>query len=236
MYIRLGKYHVTYYNLYMPIYKKINKDFFKKWSHDMAYVLGFFAADGYITHNKRGASFWSIDITDKELLYSIKKVIDSDHKITERIRKNNASNIYRLQIGSKEMVKDLGLLGFNARKSSNLKVPDIPKNYIKDFIRGYFDGDGNVWVGSVHKERITQTIVIQVSFTSTSKNFLISLQKVLFGQGLNGGSIYTHKTKNFSRLSFVNKNALKIYKIMYNRKTPLFLSRKREIFERYMRL
>ncbi|MCX6756727.1 MAG: hypothetical protein NTW35_01035 [Candidatus Nomurabacteria bacterium] len=220
----------------MPIYKKVNKNFFKKWSYDMAYVLGFFAADGYITHNKRGSSFWSIDIIDKELLISIKKIIDSDHKITERIRKNNDSNIYRLQIGSKEMVEDLSLLGFNAKKSSNLTVPNIPKKYISDFIRGYFDGDGNVWVGRVHKERKTSTVIIQVAFTSVSKNFLNSIRILLYTQGLVGGSIYTHKTRNFSRLAFVNKNALKIYKIMYNRKTPLFLNRKKEVFERYMRL
>jgi len=236
VYIWLGKCPVIYYNLYMPIYRKVNKNFFKKWSYDMAYVLGFFAADGYITNNKRGASFWSIDITDKELLFSIRKAVDSDHKITERIRKNIGSNIYRLQIGSKEMVEDLGSLGFNAKKSLTLKVPNIPKKYVSDFIRGYFDGDGNVWVGYVHKERKTSTVAIQVAFTSASKNFLISLKDLLHMQGLMGGSIYTHKIRNFSRLAFVNKDALKIYKIMYNRKTPLFLNRKKEVFERYMRL
>jgi hypothetical protein len=80
----------------MPIYKKVNKSFFKKWSHDMAYVLGFFAADGYITHNKRGASFWSIQIVDKKLLYEIRKVTGSEHAISERIRGGNESTMYRL--------------------------------------------------------------------------------------------------------------------------------------------
>jgi len=45
------------YDIRMPVFKSINKDFFKKWSLDMVYVLGFFAADGYITVNKRGDNF-----------------------------------------------------------------------------------------------------------------------------------------------------------------------------------
>ena len=34
----------------------------------MAYVLGFFATDGYITVNKHGGQFWCMDIADKKLL------------------------------------------------------------------------------------------------------------------------------------------------------------------------
>ncbi len=218
----------------MPIYKKVNKNFFKKWSNEMAYVLGFFAADGYITHTKRGTNFWGIQITDKKLLYTIRNTIDSDHIISKRIRPDKKSTIYRLQIGSKEMVEDLSNLGFCARKSNNINIPNIPKKYIADFIRGYFDGDGNVWVGYVHKERKTPLYVMQVSFTSISKKFLISLQKVLHEKGLLGGSIITHKTKNYSRLSFVSKDSLKIFKIMYNRETSLLLKRKKDVFERFI--
>ena len=220
---------------HMPIYKKVNKDFFKEWSHDMAYVLGFFAADGYITHNKRGASFWSIQITDKKLLYEIRKSIDSEHKISERVRDSVGKNIYRLQIGSKEMVEDLILLGFNSNKTNNIEVPEIPKKYFVDFVSGFFDGDGNVWSGYIHKERKTKSLIIQVAFTSCSKKFLISLKENLHEYGLIGGSIYTHKVKKYSRLSFVGVDALKIYKMMYNGKTSLFLERKKQVFEKYLK-
>ena len=60
----------------------------------MAYLLGFFAADGYITLNKRGANFWCIEITDKDLLYKIKDTIESEHKISERIGKGNNKDQY----------------------------------------------------------------------------------------------------------------------------------------------
>ena len=74
----------------MPIHKEVNINFFKQWTKEMAYVLGFFAADGYMTINKRGGQFWCIQITDQQLLNSIRKVIESNHKIGIRLpRKTN---------------------------------------------------------------------------------------------------------------------------------------------------
>ena len=131
----------------MPVYKSVDKNFFKSWTYDMSYVLGFFAADGYLTLNKRGANFWSIQITDKELLYQIRKVIKSEHKIGLKVSKKGHKNLYRLQIGSKEMCNDLRNLGMHEGKTKSLAVPNVPKKYFPDYVRGYFDGDGNEWIG-----------------------------------------------------------------------------------------
>jgi hypothetical protein len=48
----------------MPIYRAKNENFFKKWSPEMAYVLGFFTADGNMLKNKRGAHFIEFNTTD----------------------------------------------------------------------------------------------------------------------------------------------------------------------------
>ena len=178
----------------------------------MAYVLGFFAADGNMIKTKRKTHFIAIQLTDKEIVYAIRKTMNADHTISRRTRSSSERDIYRLQIGSKEMYEDLLKLGFSQNKTKRLLVPDMPKKYFFDFVRGYFDGDGNVWVGEVHKERKTRTLVIQIAFTSVSKDFLISLKNKLHEHGVIGGSIYSHKTKNYSRLAFVNSDALKISK------------------------
>ncbi len=220
----------------MPIYKKVNKNFFKKWTPEMAYVLGFFAADGYITINKRGASFWSIQITDKDLIYKIRECIGSEHKIGERIGKGNHKNLYRLQIGSFEMCEDLEKLGYRENKTKSLSIPNIPSKYFSDFVRGYFDGDGNVWVGYLHKDRLKPDLVIFSAFTSCSLDFLISLKNRLNNIGLVGGSIIKNKD-NYCRFSFSTKNTLKLFNFMYNsidlKKDGLFLKRKAIIFEKF---
>lgn len=221
----------------MPIYKKVNKDFFKKWTPEMAYILGFFAADGYITVNKRGAGFWSIQITDKDLIYKIRKCVGAEHKIGERIGKGNDKNLYRLQIGSKEMCEDLNKLGYRENKTKSLFVPNIPKKYFADFVRGYFDGDGNVWMGYIHKNRSEPDLVILCAFTSCSLDFLLTLKDKLRIAGLVGGSIIKNK-KNYCRLSYSTKDALKLYDFMYNsidlKNDGLFLKRKAKVFERFI--
>ena len=72
----------------MPIYKTKNEDFFKKWSPKMTYVLGFFAADGNMIKNKRGAHFIEFQSTDKEILNKIKKCLKSNLAIGEYQPKN----------------------------------------------------------------------------------------------------------------------------------------------------
>ncbi len=222
----------------MPIYKKVNKDFFKKWTPEMAYILGFFSADGYITVNKRGASFWSIQITDKDLIYKIRDCVGAEHKIGFRKGLGNNKDLYRLQVGSFEMCEDLNKLGLKANKTKNLSLPKVPKKYFPDFVRGYFDGDGNVWVGFLHKNRQRPDLVIFTAFTSCSVDFLTDLREKLNEVGLSGGSIIKNKA-NYCRLSFSTKNTLKLFKYMYNsidlEKDGLFLRRKVAVFERFVK-
>jgi len=231
------------YNIPVPIFKKINKNFFKKWTFEMAYVLGFFAADGYITVNKRGGQFWCIQITDKELLENIKKVIEAEHKISIRLPDKNKPNeniIYRLQIGSIEMCDDLQKLGFSERKTKSLAIPNVPKKYFQDFVRGYFDGDGSIWMGKIHKERKTKHDVLKLTFTSCSYEFIKKLHIELSLFGIEGGCIYKPKNKQFCRLQFSTFNALKLYDFMYNRSIKdfngLYLQRKKIIFEKFKKL
>lgn len=201
----------------------------------MAYVIGFFAADGYITINKRGGQFWCLDIADKKLIYQIKKIIESKHKIGIRKRHGGKYTNYRLQIGNIEMCSDLRNLGFDERKTKRLVLPKVPKQYICDFVRGYFDGDGNVWVGFVHKNRKTKTLSIQTVFTSCSFGFLETLKEHLQNNAVEKGVIRKGKGEYY-RLVYSTINSLKLYNFMYNRlgAPGIFLSRKKKVFEKYI--
>ncbi|OGI76266.1 hypothetical protein A3C57_00175 [Candidatus Nomurabacteria bacterium RIFCSPHIGHO2_02_FULL_33_12] len=220
----------------MPIYKEVNKDFFKKWTHDMAYILGFFSADGYITVNKRGGQFWCIQITDKKLLEDIQKTVRSNHTISERKREINEKTLYRLQIGSIEMCNDLRKLGLFEKKTKNMVVPNVPDKYLGSFVRGYFDGDGNIWMGYTHKNTKNPILTIQTMFTSSSFNFLKQLHSKLLKNILSGGSLYQPKP-NYFRLLYSRNDTLKLYNFMYNGTVKLsrglFLQRKKEVFDKF---
>ncbi len=114
----------------MPIYRTKNENFFKKWSPEMAYVLGFFTADGNMTRNKRGAHCIEFQITDGDLLEKIRIALGSNHKIaTKRRNSKSWKSAYRLQVGSKTIFADLKRLGLTPNKSKTIELPRIPVKY-----------------------------------------------------------------------------------------------------------
>lgn len=218
----------------MPIQKIFNKKFFKVWSPEMAYILDFLFADGNIIKTKRNTYFVGWYSGDHDLLTAMAQSMGSNHKIA--LRKAKMGSVYALQIGSKELFSDLVRLGLTPNKSRRMQLPKIPKKYVGDFIRGYFDGDGNVWSGLVHKKRKTPTLVLNVAFTSASRDFLKKLSNLLKERGLCGGSLYKIKNKECSRLSYNTTDALKLYKIMYNKPHKLFISRKMAVFCEFVKM
>ena len=223
----------------MPIYKKVNKNFFKTWTPEMAYVLGFFAADGSMIKNSRGAHFIEFQICDRETLEQIKNVMGSAHKISIRKpRGKNWKTSYRLQIGSKEIFEGLLKLGFTPSKTKTLTLPNIPKNFFGDFIRGYFDGDGNVYFKKhFAKDRNKERWIFATRFTSGAKSFLTNLHVALKPYGLKKGFILTKSNERGFELVFSHHDSLALYKLMYNnRACSLEMKRKRKTFERAIKV
>jgi DNA-binding transcriptional regulator WhiA len=219
----------------MPIHKEVNQHFFKKWSSEMAYVLGFFTADGNMLHNKRGAYFMEFYITDREIIEKIKKLLESNHKIATRDRRKLNPNYkvgYRLQIGSKEIFNDLLKLGLTPNKSTTVRFPKVPRIYLSDFVRGYFDGDGHVSVSEYQKkDHKSKSKIIITGFTSGSKKFLEGLWNILKeNQSIKGGTLFYAQGH---RLCFSTNDSFVLYNFMYKDSGKLYLARKKVIFEHY---
>lgn len=198
----------------------------------MAYVLGFFAADGSMIESRRGGHFIEFHITDKEILVAIRNAMNSNHAIAARKRANPRHKIgYRIQMGSKELFTDLLELGFTPRKSLTLKMPSIPKKHVSHFVRGYFDGDGCVYFKSLRfTGRKNARYVLQSLFTCGTHNFLVALQVLLQQHGVKGGSLKKKKGGNELMLSHLDSVAL--YRIMYNnlQDSDIYLARKYKLF------
>ena len=218
------------------MHRDLNHDFFKKWSSEMAYVLGFFAADGSMIQNKRGGHFIEFTITDRIVLEQIQQVTNSTHRIAERAQRANHKTAYRLQIGSKKWFEDLSRLGFMQNKSKRLPFPEIPTKYFGDFVRGYFDGDGCVYFSHLkYADRKKPRWVLLTLFTSGCRPFLDSLWNALKIHGIHGGSL-KKKTRGFE-LVFSHSDSVALHRIMYHTgKIPeLYLPRKRIKLERAIR-
>lgn len=68
--------------------KNIDHDFFSEWSDKMAYVLGFWAADGCAIKNKN-SRIVSFNQSEKAVLYGIKKAMKSEHAVCASICRGN---------------------------------------------------------------------------------------------------------------------------------------------------
>lgn len=100
-----------------------------------------------------------------------------------------------------------------------LKFPEVPEEFLPDFIRGYFDGDG--CITEIKGKRINS------AFTSGSKQFLDKLLRVLKEKaGIEGGS---YDPSSYS-LRFGKKDTIRLGKYTHGNNLELFLLRKRQKF------
>jgi len=135
----------------MGIKYAVNEAFFDVWSRRMAYVLGYIYADGSIEKwPKMRAHYVKIASTDREILEQMRSWMSSKHMISRRESQwQNGKDLYTLRIGSRRLYDALTLFGLHPRKSLTITMPEVPTAYVRDFVRGYFDGDGcvNIYIG-----------------------------------------------------------------------------------------
>ncbi len=224
--------------------KSFSENFFKTWSPSMAYILGFISADGAVIDARKSSRtcYTSIVINDKDLLESIKKIMQSNHPIHKKPARFTAfpkekiylcKESYSLRFGSKKMFQDLINLGITPRKSLRLKLPSqLPNKYLQFFIRGYFDGDGCV---SIDKRKNKYPSIIQVIFTSGCKSFLEDLSQQLSRHI----KIKIHKTLSSGngtyQLRYKKTETIKILQFMYkDLESAPYLERKYIIAKPYL--
>ena len=139
---------------------QVNDNFFNSIDNqDKAWLLGLLYADGCVYDD--GVIKIDLTVSDRELLEKIKKLIDCEYEIKQygegkkKFTTNNkiydCKDMCRLSWRSKQMKEDLEKLGCCHNKTYILKFPTeeiIPNEFIKDFIRGYMDGDGGIsyWI------------------------------------------------------------------------------------------
>ena len=88
---------------------RVNDNYFKKWSHNMAYILGLWFSDGCITSK----SVFAITLheRDRKLLQDVLAEMASNHVVT----KNRRCSVIR--INSADIYNDIIKLGGKERKS-----------------------------------------------------------------------------------------------------------------------
>lgn len=221
---------------------KINQDFFKTWNLEMAYVLGYIYADGTLldTRNSSRACYFAIISKDKSILLKIRRILKSNHILEMRKGKPITfgrdpriyipKSTYRLRVGSVVMYNDLINRGLKPRKSLDILFPNVPPEHFFDFLRGYFDGDGCLYISKPGIKKKVSLI-----FTSGSLDFLLGISNNISGiLKVNKNKVLKSQNGAF-QLTYSKNMALLILKEMYKSavKNKLYLDRK---YEKYQKL
>lgn len=248
------KYHkdIDYYFRKYSIPKR-TKDEYKKWVLDNrprgfklnwmcdsikneteAYIIGFFMSDGYSTGSQFGLR---LKEEDYYMLEKIKNYFSE--KITIGTHKTGAKNFV---ISSYKVLENLEKLGISKDKThKELSIPPMNKDLIRHFIRGYFDGDGSVFVCNKNKTNS----YLKCNICSPTINILKEINSILKENGIDAKIDVERRigkkakvpsgevicSMDMFRLFIRKKSEIKkFYNFLYDEST-IYLDRKKEIFD-----
>lgn len=202
----------------------VNDDYFDNESSNMAYILGFLAADGTVAKNGNRIKI-GLSSVDRKFLELIKEELGAESNILD-YETSNGYMVSEFSFTSQKIKQKLTEYNIVPGKTETFTFPtNLSKKYWIDFIRGYFDGDGSVgtagpsairWQICSHRPQVLETIV----------EFLFEeygVPKVSVQKNKHGNSfLYT--------IQYSNNSTRKIFQILY---TPnsLYLPRKFEKFK-----
>jgi intein/homing endonuclease len=193
-------------------------------TEEKAYWLGFFYADAY-NNEKLGRLVVELQERDKEHLCKCARFFGQPRTPFIQNKNGGKYTAYRLELNSKHLTKSLARQGCHQTKSFTITFPEwLDKNLITHFIRGYFDGDGCIYI---HQNQLGIQIV-------STKEFLIYLQQLLSKLEINTHISHPERyTNNTYRIDFGGSRRVKRFCDWIYKDATIFLDRKYNLFKSY---
>ncbi|WP_144509802.1 LAGLIDADG family homing endonuclease [Bacillus sp. FJAT-22090] len=187
----------------------VNENYFKLWSHEMAWVLGMLVTDGHV--NKKYHSIY-FSQKDERILRLIAKYMEADYVLAPYGKTKTTPTLI---INSKIMKEDLALLGIVANKSLTIPFPKVPNEYLSSFVRGVIDGDGwvqdrgyvmNVTTGSINFAEGLKSVFQSWDLRTEITEELSLTNRIIYRVWVKGKNdlpklakiIYEHSTDNYN--------------------------------------
>ncbi len=196
-------------------------------SEEKAYWLGFIAADGCISKEMNQVKI-SLKGSDIEHLEKFKAFINTPVNITKRFINcnNKLCEVVTIVICNEKICQDLIKLGCTPTKSLTLDIKTelINQEFIRDFWRGYVDGDGSIRKGNCITLSFLSTLEMCTKGLEYFKNF-ITLDTIKYKYI----TCLKTRTNNSYSLAINGKKAKNILDILYKDST-IYLNRKKELY------
>lgn len=116
-----------------------NFDILEKESPEKYYFLGFLAADAYISD--KGINF-ELNVKDRYMVEKLRDYICPEKPVYNHEKTNSVAFSITNKKKCSELKKYFSMT--SNKKTEEIRFPEVPNEYLRDFIRGIIDGDGNI--------------------------------------------------------------------------------------------
>ncbi len=166
--------HSIKYKIDETIFEKID-------SPNKAYLLGLLYSDGTMYKNRKQVR---LKLTDVDLLETVNKFLNYDKPLLYYKRAQpQHKDFAQIIICNEKIYDDLINLGCIRNKSYNKTFPEFMKTnpFLFDFIRGYFDGNGSIYLFEKSNKRQGEVkIVSTLNFATELFNIFKNLNIVCY--------------------------------------------------------
>ena len=196
-------------------------EFFRVWTPEMAYGLGYWWTDGCMRIKAHGAHEFEISSNDRDHLVTMAHVIGGNYSLR---KVSEDRQCYKIVFCSKEMYQDILAHGGTPRKSRTIGFPYVPPDLLPHFVRGVVDGDGTLsWNGD--------RPILQIY--SGSQHFLSDLaHAVQQATGIPAPNVNANRSNWTIKWSTARARSVAVW--LYFNNTGLALDRKLTIATRFL--
>jgi hypothetical protein len=193
-------------------------------TEEKAYWLGFFYADAY-NKEKTGQLIIELQERDRSHLLKCAKFFGQPREPFKQPKNKGKYTAYRLELNSRYLSNSLKSKGCHGAKSFNIVFPpwlDYSLNH--HFIRGYFDGDGCIYV---HQDQLGIEIISTKEMLDHIKQ---SLEQLKIRPHISHPEKYTNNTY---RMDFGGSRQVKRFCDWIYQDAMIYLARKHDLFTDY---
>lgn len=210
------------YHLILPQNKRkfsLREDYFDIQSPNMAYILGILASDGTVRKNTNEIKL-TLSSVDKDFLVKLQREVGGRPIKIYETQKGFSNATWSF---SSRHIKDvLGQYNIVPCKTNTFKFPlKLEKQYWRDFIRGYFDGDGCISTAGPN--------AIRFQIGSKTRDVLEQIIEFFSEFNIDKPSIYKRQD-GFYYFQYSSTSTRQIYSVLYY-DGCLHLPRKKKKYE-----
>lgn len=183
----------------------VNDLYFSKQTQTMAYLLGFYAADGCVYKNKNAIKL-TLASVDRDFLEKIKKELNATFPIRDYETKDGYKNSEFI-FSSSQIKKDFADYNIIPLKTYKFDFPSkLKEEFYLDFIRGYFDGDGSI---------STAGKSLRWQICSYRKEVLTKIVDILYKYNIPKVSVQKYSNRNIYCIQYSTNSTKKIFELLY---------------------